>query len=127
MKEKTINKNFSFAVGPYSPGVKAGQYLFTSGQLSLDPRTGEVVEGGIETQTKQALENLKTVLESHSVSLEDVVKVTVFLKNMDDFTRFNQVYADYFKEKLPARSCVEVSRLAKDAAVEIEAIALIKT
>ena len=127
MKEKTINKNFSFGVGPYSPGVKAGQYLFTSGQLSLDPRTGEVVEGGIETQTKQALENLKTVLESHSASLEDVVKVTVFLKNMDDFTRFNQVYADYFKEKLPARSCVEVSRLAKDAAVEIEAIALIKT
>lgn len=127
MKEKTINKNFSFAIGPYSPGVKAGQYLFTSGQLSLDPKTGEVVEGGIETQAKQALENLKTVLESHSASLEDVVKVTVFLKNMDDFTRFNQVYAGYFKEKLPARSCIEVSRLTKDAAVEIEAIALIKT
>lgn len=127
MKEKTNNKNFSFAVGPYSPGVKAGQYLFTSGQLSLDPRTGEVVEGGIETQAKQALENLKTVLESYSASLEDVVKVTVFLKNMDDFTRFNQVYTGYFKEKLPARSCVEVSRLAKDAAVEIEAIALVKT
>lgn len=124
MKEKTINKNFSFAVGPYSPGVKAGQYLFTSGQLSLDPRTGEVVEGGIETQTKQALENLKTVLESHSASLEDIVKVTVFFKNMDDFTRFNQVYAGYFKEKLPARSCVEVSRLAKGAEIEIDAIGI---
>ena len=80
MKEKTINKNFSFGVGPYSPGVKAGQYLFTSGQLCLDPRTGEVIEGGIETQYKQALENFKTLLESHSALLEDVVKVTVFLK-----------------------------------------------
>ena len=83
-----------------------------------------MIEGGIETQAKQALENFKTLLKFYSALLEDVVKLTVFLKNMDDFTRFNQVYAGYFKEKLPARSCVEVSRLAKGAEIEIDAIGI---
>ena len=97
--------------------------IFASGQLSIDPKTGKMIEGDIETKTRRALENLKTVLEPYSIGLENVVKTTIFLKDMDNFPRVNKVYAEYFKEKFPARSCVEVSRLLKDAEIEIESIA----
>jgi len=118
-----INKKAPAAIGPYSPAVKVGNLIFTSGQLSIDPKTGKMIEGDIEAKTRRALENLKAVLEPYSIGLENVVKTTIFLKDMDNFSRVNKIYAEYFKEKFPARSCVEVSRLPKDAEIEIEALA----
>lgn len=123
-KEITDSNKVPITIGPYSQGRRVEQFVFTSGQLPLDPKTGNIVDGGIEVQVKQTLKNLKAILESYSVSMGDVVKVTVFLKNMNDFTQFNRVYSKYFKQKYPARSCVEVSRLPKNAAIEIEAIAI---
>jgi len=100
-----------------------GNLIFASGQIPIDPKTGKMIEGDIEAQARMALDNLKAVLEPYSIGLENVVKTTIFLKDMDNFFRVNKVYAEYFKEKFPARSCVEVSRLPKDAELEIEAIA----
>ena len=122
-KEIILNKKAPAAIGPYSPGLKAGNLIFVSGQIPIDPKTGEMKEGDIEVKTKMVLENLKAVLEPYSIGLENVVKTTVFLKDMNNFVRINKVYGEYFKEKFPARSCVEVSRLPKDAEIEIEAIA----
>jgi len=123
--EKKINSSNKIpaAIGPYSPAVKAGEMIFISGQLPIDPKTGTMVEGDIQKQTEQVLENLITLLELYSITLKNVVKTTVFLKDMNDFTKFNQIYAKYFKEEFPARSCVEVTCLPKDADIEIEAIA----
>ena len=117
------------AIGPYSQAVRAGDLLFVSGQIPADPATGEIVEPTIQAQAKRSLENLKAILEAAGASLDQVVKTTVFLKNMDDFGKVNVVYGkffDEFKAPYPARSCVEVARLPKDAGVEIEAIALRK-
>ncbi|MBU4561949.1 RidA family protein [bacterium] len=122
-KEVIISKNSSAAIGPYSPALKVGNLIFASGQLPIDPETGEMIEGDIESRTRMVLENLKAVLEPYSIGLDNVVKTTIFLKNMNNFARVNKVYGEYFKEKFPARSCVEVSRLPKDAEIEIEAIA----
>ena len=122
-KEIILNKKAPAAIGPYSPGLKAGNLIFVSGQIPIDPKTGEMKEGDIEVKAKIVLENLKAVLEPYSIGLENVVKTTVFLKDMNNFVRVNKVYGEYFKEKFPARSCVEVSRLPKDAEIEIEAIA----
>lgn len=113
------------AIGPYSQGIKAGQLIFTSGQLPMDPTTEKLVNGGIDEQTQRVLENMKAVLESAGASMKDVVKVTVFLKNMGDFASMNQIYSKYFSEDPPARSCVQVARLPKDVKVEIEAIAVL--
>ncbi len=113
------------AVGPYSQGVRRGQILFTAGQLGLDPASGEFVAGGIEAQTRQALENVKAVLEAGGASLADVVKVTVFLTDMGKFQRMNGVYAEFFTQDPPARSAVEVAALPKGGEVEIEAIAVL--
>ena len=113
------------AIGPYSQAVKAGNMLFVSGQLPINPSTGAIPEG-IEAQTKQSLENLKAIIESENAALKDVVKCTVFLKDMNTFADMNQVYAEYFTEDFPARAAVEVARLPKDVAVEIEAIVYIK-
>ncbi|MCG8483588.1 MAG: RidA family protein [Clostridia bacterium] len=113
------------AIGPYSQAVKAGDMLFVSGQLPINPSTGAIPEG-IEAQTKQSLENLKAIIESENAALKDVVKCTVFLKDMNTFADMNQVYAEYFTEDFPARAAVEVARLPKDVAVEIEAIVYIK-
>jgi len=114
------------AIGPYSQGIIAGGTLiFTAGQLPMDPETGEIVGNDIGSQTKYALENVKAVIESAGSSLQKVVKVTVFLKNMDDFAGMNEVYQQYFTESPPARSAVEVSRVPKGALVEIEAVALV--
>lgn len=111
------------AIGPYSQAVKFGNMVFTSGALGIDPVTGAFAEGGIQAQTKQCLENLKAVLEASGSSLDKVLKATVFIKDMNDFPKINEIYGQYFTKEQPARSCVEVARLPKDALIEIEAIA----
>ncbi|MDS1030789.1 RidA family protein [Bacillota bacterium LX-D] len=111
------------AVGPYSQGIDTGVFIYTSGQIPINPSTGEVIHGGIEEQTARALENLKNVLEAAGSSISKVVKTTVFIKDMGSFSVMNEVYEKYFTEPYPARSCVEVARLPKDVLIEIEAVA----
>jgi len=126
MKKKVIHtEKAPKAIGPYSQAIQAGDFLFLSGQLPLEPASGERVKGDIRQQTKRVLENIKGVLESQNLGLEDVVKVTVFLKDMGNFSQMNEVYATYFPTSPPARSTVEISGLARDAGIEIEAIALV--
>jgi len=110
-------------VGPYNQAVRIGNLVFTSGQIPIDPQTNGLVENEILTQTEQVMENLGAVLEAAGISFEDVIKTTVFLKNMDDFTKMNEIYQVYFRSNFPARTTVEVSRLPKDVLVEIECIA----
>ncbi len=110
------------AIGPYSQAIRFCSLIFSSGQLPVDPATGNIVEG-IEAQTRQACENLQAVLKASGATLEDVLKTTVFIKDMNDFAKINEVYGEYFSKPYPARSCVEVARLPKDVLVEIEAIA----
>ena len=112
------------AIGPYSQGVDGGSIVITSGQLPIDAATGAFAEGGIASQTRQSLENVKAVLAQAGLSMEHVIKTTVFLKDMNDFAAMNEVYAGFFPDEPPARSAVEVARLPKDALVEIEAIAV---
>lgn len=114
------------AIGPYSQAIKTDNCIMTSGQLPVDPNTGELVTGGIKAQTAQALENLKAVLEAADSSMCAVIKTTVFIKDMNDFSYINEIYAKYFPVDPPARSCIEVARLPKDALIEIEAIASLK-
>jgi len=123
MSKQIVNTNKAPGViGPFNQGVIAGNLLFTSGQLPMHPATGNVPEG-IEAQTVQVLENLKAIVEAAGASLENVVKTTVYLQRMSDFATVNRIYATYFRENAPARACVEVSKMAKDALVEIDAIA----
>lgn len=111
-------------VGPYQQAVCANQLVFTAGQIPIDPKTGTLLTGSIEEQTRQVLENLKAILEAAGTTLDQVVKTTVFLRDMNDFPKMNAVYAEYFQTAVaPARSTVQVARLPKDVAVEIEAIA----
>lgn len=114
------------AIGPYSQAVQIGSLLYTSGQIPLDPATGEVVQGDIRLQTKRVLDNLAGVLAAAGSSFDRVVKTMVFIKDMNDFSALNEVYAEYFVNDPPARSCVEVARLPKDVKVEIELIALVQ-
>jgi 2-iminobutanoate/2-iminopropanoate deaminase len=115
------------AIGPYSQGIRVGNLLFTSGQIPIDPATGEVVGWEIKEQTKQVLTNVTNLLESQGLSLKNVVKTTVFLRHMSDFPEMNEIYAEFFSgTTYPARSTVEVSRLPKDSLVEIETITLIE-
>lgn len=114
------------AIGPYSQAIKNGNMIFTSGQVPFDPITMEIIEGGVKEQTTRALESLKEILNEAGATLNDVVKTTVFIKDMNDFADINEIYASYFGEHKPARSCVEVARLPRDVKVEIEAIAIIK-
>ena len=111
------------AIGPYSQAVRAGQLLFLSGQVALDPATGQMVEGGITEQTRRVFENLGAVLAAGGRSFAHVVRTTVFLADMNDFAAMNDVYGQYFKEPYPARATVQVARLPKDARVEIDLIA----
>ncbi len=113
------------AIGPYSQAVRAGDLVFASGQIPIDPQTGEFVAGGVAEQTEQVLRNLSAVLEAAGASLGQVLKTTVFLADMNDFAAMNEVYGRHFKEEPPARATVEASRLPRDARVEIEAIAII--
>ena len=112
------------AIGPYEQGIRSGGFVFTSGQIALDPKTGQLIEGGIALETEQVLKNLKSVLEAAGSSLDQVVKATVFLKNMSDFQAMNEVYGRYLGSAKPARSTVAVAGLPKDALVEIDLIAL---
>lgn len=113
------------AIGPYSQGMIVNNIFYSSGQIPLTPE-GEMVAGGVEEQTHQVFRNLQAVLEAAGASLDTVVKATVFIKNMDDFSTINEIYGSYFSNHKPARSCVEVARLPKDALLEIEVIALVK-
>ena len=111
------------AIGPYSPAIRAGQLLFVSGQVPIDPSTGEMIAGGIPDQTRRVLDNIGALLTAAGRSFGDVVRTTVFLADMNDFTAMNAVYGQYFSEPYPARATVEVARLPKDARVEIDVIA----
>jgi 2-iminobutanoate/2-iminopropanoate deaminase len=113
------------AIGPYSHGVKACHFMYTSGQLGMDPVSGVIIDGGVEAETRQALLNLKAVLEAGGSGLNHVLKTTVFLRDINDFGRMNAVYGEFFTENPPARSAVQVAALPKNGAVEIEAVALI--
>ena len=123
-KMKIYTKNAPEPIGPYSQAIKLGNGLiFTSGQIAIDPKTGQLIRGGIKEQTRQVLENLKAVLEASGCSIAGVVKTTVYMKSMDEFASMNEVYAEYFGESKPARSASEVCKLPKGALIMIEAIA----
>ena len=113
------------AIGPYSQAVRSGPWVFVSGQLPIDPESGTVIKGDIKAQTRQALKNLEFILQAAGSSLDRVVKTTVYIANMDEFSLINEAYAPFFPSKPPARACVEVARLPKDAGIEIEAVALL--
>ena len=121
--ESITTPNAPAAIGPYSQAVIAGDWVFCSGQIGLDPATGEMVPGGIAQQTRRVFENLKAVMEAAGGSLEDIARCTVYLSDLGDFAAMNEVYAAYFADTCPARATVEVSRLPKDALVEIDATA----
>jgi 2-iminobutanoate/2-iminopropanoate deaminase len=123
MKEAISTKSGPQAIGPYSQAIKANGFVFVSGQIPLDPATMQIVPGGIAEQTERVLQNLAGILQAAGSGLERVVRTTVFLKSMNDFTAMNNVYARHFSSTPPARSTVEVARLPKDVQVEIDAIA----
>ncbi len=125
-KNYIITDKAPAAIGPYSQAVKAGNLFYISGQIPLDPASGELVEGGIKEQTKRVLENITEIVLAAGGNLQCVVKTTVFIKNMDDFASMNKVYAEFFQNNPPARACVEVSRLPMNVDVEIEAVAHIE-
>ncbi|MEE0986979.1 MAG: RidA family protein [Succinivibrionaceae bacterium] len=111
------------AIGPYVQAIKAGNFLFTSGQIPLDPKTNTLVQGDVKVQARQSCQNLLAVLKEAGMSASDVVKTTCFIKNIEDFAAFNEVYAEFFGAAAPARSCVEVARLPKDVLCEVELVA----
>ena len=123
MKEIIATANAPAAIGPYSQAVRVNGLLFLSGQIPLDPKTGAIVDGTIQAQTERVLENIKAVLEGAGLTLEHVIKTTVFLKNIGDFAQMNELYARYFTGNPPARSTIEVARLPRDVSIEIEVIA----
>jgi 2-iminobutanoate/2-iminopropanoate deaminase len=123
MKEVVSTARAPKAIGPYSQGIKANGLLFLSGQVALDPQTGEFIGSDVRQQTERVFENIKGVLEAAGANLNHVVKTTVFLKDMNDFAAMNEVYAGYFAAAPPARSTVQAARLPKDALIEIEVIA----
>jgi 2-iminobutanoate/2-iminopropanoate deaminase len=123
-KQIIVSDKAPKAIGPYSSGVKSGDLIFTAGQVGLDPQTGEVVPGGIESETRQAIKNIQYILEAAGSNLNQVVKTTVFLRDMNDFARMNAVYAEFFTNLPPARSTVQVAMLPRNVAIEIEAIAI---
>lgn len=131
MKEAIKTAQAPAAIGPYNQGISVptsrdGKIIFTAGQIAINPKSGELVNGGIVEQTKQVLENVKAILTASGAGLEDVVKTTVFLQSLDDFTLMNETYARYFPANPPARSTVEVVRLPRGAKVEIEAVAVLQ-
>jgi 2-iminobutanoate/2-iminopropanoate deaminase len=127
MSQKTVivSDKAPKAIGPYSAGIRNGQLVFSAGQLGIDPASGDLVAGGVEAETRQALTNVRNVLEAGGASMDDVVKTTVFMRDIQDFARMNSVYAEFFSERPPARSTVQVAALPKGGAVEIEAIAVL--
>jgi 2-iminobutanoate/2-iminopropanoate deaminase len=124
MKEIITSNNAPAPIGPYSQAIRANGFVFVSGQIPLDPITGNIVQGGVVEQTHQALKNLRAVLEAAGSGLQQVVKTTIFLTNLDDFQKINQIYGEYLGEAKPARATVQVSRLPRESLIEIEAVAL---
>ncbi|PYP86843.1 MAG: reactive intermediate/imine deaminase [Blastocatellia bacterium AA13] len=124
MKERVQTDGAPEAIGPYSQGIKANGLVFCSGQIPLDPKSGKVVDGGIQEQTERVMKNLKAVLEAAGSSLEKVVRSTIFLADLEDFSEVNEVYAGFFSQPYPARSTVQVARLPKDVRIEVDVIAL---
>ena len=122
MKKRIATDQAPQAIGPYSQAIQFGNLLFVSGQVPLDPRTGNLVAGDIEVQTKQVMENLKAIVAAAGMALSDALKATCFLKNMGDFAKFNGIYAGYFGDTPPARETVEVARLPRDVLVEVSLI-----
>jgi 2-iminobutanoate/2-iminopropanoate deaminase len=125
MKEVVATADAPKAIGPYSQAIKAGGFVFASGQIAIDPATGNVIEGDVRAQTERVFKNLTAVVKAAGSSLDRVVKTTVFLKSMKDFAAMNEVYATFFKENPPARSTVEAAELPKSVLVEIDVIALV--
>ena len=123
-KRAVSSANAPKAIGPYSPAVRAGTLLFVSGQVPIDPATGNMIDGDIAAQTRRVLDNVGALLEAGGVSFANVVRTTVFLADMNDFAAMNQVYGEYFREPYPARATVQVARLPKDSRVEIDVIAV---
>jgi 2-iminobutanoate/2-iminopropanoate deaminase len=122
MKKKILTDRAPQAIGPYSQAIQFGNLLFVSGQVPLDPKTGNLVAGDIEAQTKQVMENLNAIVASAGMTLADALKATCFLKNMGDFAKFNGIYAGFFGDTPPARETVEVARLPRDVLVEVSLI-----
>lgn len=122
-KEVVFPSQGAKPIGPYTPAIRIGNFLFTSGQIGLDPATAKLVEGGVSAEARQALTNLKTLIDAGGSSLDRVVKTTLFLKDINDFATVNAIYAEYFANEPPARSTVQVSALPGGALVEVEAIA----
>ena len=124
MRDVVSTKDAPQAIGPYSQAIKAGELVFLSGQIAIDPATSNIIQGDISAQTERVLKNISAILAAAGTSLEHVVKTTVFLKNMSEFAAMNEVYGKFWKSAPPARSTVEVARLPKDVLVEIDVIAL---
>ncbi|MDQ6861635.1 MAG: RidA family protein [Verrucomicrobiota bacterium] len=124
MKKIVSTNQAPAAIGPYSQAIRVGQFVFTSGQIPLDPQTGNIVEGDISAQAKRVMENLTAVLAAENLTMGHIIKTTIFLTSMDDFAKVNEVYGSYFPDQPPARSTVAVAALPKGARVEIECIAL---
>ena len=124
MKKEISTKNAPAAIGPYSQAIEVNGMVYTSGMIPINPQTGGLVTGSVEEQAEQAFGNLKALVEASGSSMDNVVKTVVFIRNMDDFAKINAVYEKYFTEPYPARSCVEVARLPKDVALEVEAVAI---
>ena len=122
MRKTIATPNAPQAIGPYSQAIQYGDILFVSGQIAINPATGDIVDGDIEIQTDRVLQNITAIIEAAGMSLQNVVKCTCFLKDMNDFAKFNAIYENYFGEILPARETVEVARLPKDVLVEVSAI-----
>lgn len=122
-KRSVLTEKAPKALGPYSQAIVAGDFIFTAGQVPIDPQTGKVVDG-IEAQTKQSMENIKAILQAAGSGLDKIVKTTIFVNNLNDFTKINQVYGSFFSDVPPARSTIQVARLPLDVGVEIEAVAL---
>ena len=126
-KSVVLTQKAPAPIGPYNQGIiVSGKLLFTAGQIPLDPANGQIIQGDIKAQTRQALNNVQAILEQGGAAMKDVVKTTVFIKDMNEFSAMNEVYAEFFKDMPPARSTVEVSRLPRDVKVEIEAIAVLQ-
>ena len=126
MKEVISTSDAPKAIGPYSQAIRVNGFVFTSGQVAIDPATQQVISGDVAAQTERVLKNLANILNAAGSGLEKVIKTTVFLKNMNDFTAMNEIYGRHFTENPPARSTVEVSRLPKDVLVEIDAVAILR-
>ena len=126
MKQQITTDKAPSAIGPYSQGITSGNMVFVSGQIPLNPASGELISEDIQAATRQVLENLRAILQAGGADLEQVVKVTVFLKDMADFQKMNEVYAEFFDANPPARACIQVAGLPRDARVEMEAMALVQ-